>query len=98
MRYATGPGARRPASLSDNGEWLDTPKARNWLDEWLENKGRYVRLSCGDTDDINDRSVIAIGNRVYCEKCNEWTVVVYSVKFLEYLGLKLSRQPDEPQF
>lgn len=73
-----------------------------WLIDWIENKVcRWVRLSCGHSDDMRDPKIgIVIGDdaSVVCEKCECWVTVVGPITFREHAGLPHPEYPPEPLF
>ena len=54
-----------------------------WLREWLANQGRYVMLTCGHKEDLNDSALLIIyvfgkhgkGTDILCEQCNKFVGV-----------------------
>jgi hypothetical protein len=81
-----------------SGGYIGAPEKRDWLKEWIENKGRWVLLECGCIDDLNDRAMTIIktfeGCTVGCERHNRFVSVVRT------LSRKTPpvKQPDEPLF
>jgi hypothetical protein len=86
-----------PAGDSSGG-YVDVPQNREWLKEWIENKGQWVELECGHIEDIGDRSLIVIkafkGCTVGCERCNKFVSVVRTM----VRKTPPVKQPDEPLF
>lgn len=56
-----------------------------WLKEWKANRGKWVELSCGHKDDLNDAALLIInmfdGCDVYCETCGVFASVVAPYKY-----------------
>ena len=76
-----------------------------WFKEWIEDKPKFVLLSCAHKMDINVRAVTVIqstfGNRhvqVLCEQCDSFVRIVQKLTLLEYHGIKAAEIPDEPLF
>lgn len=86
-----------PAGESSGG-CVDAPQSREWLKEWIENKGRWVELECGHIDDLNDRALLLIktfdGCTIGCEKCNRFVSIARSLKTKN----PPAQIPDEPLF
>lgn len=87
-------------------ERLHYPLRPAWLKQWLEDKGKWVKLECGHKENINDRSALVILQKtfgkknihVYCETHNAFFAVERALTFNEYRGVAAKPIPDEPEF
>lgn len=73
-----------------------------WLEEWLENQGKYVELACGHMVDLKDsrnQPLIHPSDKlVDCEIHRAWQRVKQKVTFHEFAGIRVNPIPDEPLF
>lgn len=101
------PTFRPAAGTPVAGRSRGTP---DWLKEWLEKRGQYVKLSCGHLEDLNYGALLIIarfglhkGRSVMCEQCNIWVDVTAPITMHEYYAHRYgitpsSTIPDEPLF
>ena len=53
------------------------------MTEWIKDQGRWVELTCGHKEDLNDKALLIIavfgkhgkGTDVLCERCNKFVGV-----------------------
>jgi len=73
-----------------------------WLRKHIEDKAKFVLLSCGHRDNINDRSLTVIATMgrvsVWCERCNAFATVSRHMRFREYANLPPVEDSDIPLF
>jgi uncharacterized protein YlaI len=86
-----------PAGNAPGGH-VGAPQSRDWLKEWIENKGRWVRLICGHIEDLNDRTLTILktfpGTEVLCNECNRFVLVKESLRTKR----PPTKIPDEPLY
>lgn len=95
---------RQPGRVSSEGQ----KHRADWLTEWLANKGQYVVLDCGCSEDLKWRGLTILvkyggplGKRrvVFCERCNQFSLVKKSATFYEYVGGKKPPPiPEDPPY
>lgn len=93
----------RKASPETRGGYTSQSHGRpEWLKEWIANQGRWVRLSCGCSEDLNSRTLTVVGafknSAVYCEKCEQFSAVVRSITVAEAMGIPAKEVPPQPLF
>lgn len=75
-----------------------------WLREWIANQSHFVLLMCGHKTDLNEKYAIVLqvfGKRhvkVFCEKCETFSVIKKKLTLFEYHGIKPYITPEEPLF
>jgi hypothetical protein len=97
------------APIDDEGGYGRSRGRPEWLDKWIEEQGNWRELSCGDIDNINDKTLRAIHNfgkrttHVECWKCGAYALVgkpsSVSAYMQKYHGFPPPPPPsDEPLF
>lgn len=86
----------------DSGGYVSRGRP-DWLKEWIANLGKWARVSCGHSVDLNDRSLLIIGvfgfdrknerlaksrSDILCERCDEFVSVVCPITLMEHMGFQ----------
>src|SRR5258708_29532088 len=75
-----------------------------WLREWIADQPLFSLLMCGHKKDLHERYAIVVkvfGKshvKVFCEKCEAFTLVKRRLTLLEYHGIEPYITPEEPLF
>ena len=85
------------------GRKAPTRTPPQWLQEYIDNQGQYVLLSCGHKTDLNGRSVIAVvkaftGTQVLCSICDDFKAVDRQITMSEYFDIPKRVDSEFPLF
>lgn len=100
-RPKASPGSGPHSQGSNVGKPTGSPQ---WFKEWLEDKGQWVLLTCGDKADLKDRGLTRLEGQkkgdllVICQKCWQIPAVERHLSYAEYRGIPTAVTPDEPLF
>jgi len=76
----------------------------DWQKEWIANKGIFVLLKCGCTEDLNPlylplvRQMLNGYLEVWCDRHDGFFKVTKKSTAGRLAGIKLTRVPDTPLF
>jgi hypothetical protein len=100
------PTTSNPGSAPHSpGSFVNKPTGRpDWFKEWIDDKGEWVLLTCGDKADLKDRGQLILQGEkkgdllVICEKCWQIPAIERHLSYSEYRGIPTAVIPDEPLF
>lgn len=75
-----------------------------WLIDWIQERGHYVRLACGHLESFADAdtSLCLIqtfpGIEILCEKCEQFSKVEKSISLFEYMDIDKPVYSPAPLF